>query len=157
MFHGEFVRALPTHFNDAVGDVEVGGGIKHIVVDDFNLTMDDYLDQTSVDRPHLRRGREELEYWLDALGLVDAWRFMNSKTRDFTSPSRKNRLDYCFVTADLLQDHLVSVNHVRDRKWHNEDHLPVEFRLDATTIQCTSRPPWRCPSGCFGMRLCKTT
>ncbi|KAG2767194.1 hypothetical protein PC129_g19273 [Phytophthora cactorum] len=61
MFRGEFVRALPTHFNDAVGDFEVGGGIKHIVVGDFNLTMDDYLDQTSVDRPHLRRGREELE------------------------------------------------------------------------------------------------
>ncbi|KAF4135669.1 Reverse transcriptase (RNA-dependent DNA polymerase) [Phytophthora infestans] len=143
MNRGEYYRALPTGFDADEDDVETGA--KHIVVGDFNLTMDDYLDQTAADRPHLRRGREELEDWLDTLGLVDAWRFMHPEVRDFTSPSRKNRLDYCFVTADLLQDNLISVKHIRDQKWHNEDHIPVAFSLEAKRLQRTGRPPWRCP------------
>ncbi|KAE9058767.1 hypothetical protein PF006_g32063 [Phytophthora fragariae] len=105
--------------------------------------MYNYLDQTSPS-PHLPgMGREDLYEWLDALGLMDAWRFVNPDVRDYTSPTRKNRLDYCFLSVDLLQHHLIK--HVRDRKWHNEDHVSVEIRLQAKFLPKTKRTPWRCP------------
>ncbi|CEG43623.1 Endonuclease/exonuclease/phosphatase [Plasmopara halstedii] len=146
MFRGDFFRALPIHFEAVGREVDTVDNIRHIVVGDFNITMDDYLDQTAANRPHLRRGRDELDEWLGKLGLVDTWRFINPDVRDYTSPSRKNRLDYCFVTADLLQDNLVSVQHVRDRKWHNEDHIPIEVCLVSKPVQRSGRQPWRCPT-----------
>ncbi|KAE9050547.1 hypothetical protein PF002_g33667, partial [Phytophthora fragariae] len=57
--------------------------------------MYNYLDQTSPSPHLLGMGREDLYEWLDALGLMDAWRFVNPDVRDYTSPTRKNRLDYC--------------------------------------------------------------
>ncbi|KAK1928368.1 hypothetical protein P3T76_016159 [Phytophthora citrophthora] len=141
---GEFFRMLPVNFNDAyTGDDEEDRSSMHLVVGDFNTTMDNYLDQASPSQHLPGTGREELCDWLDALGLMDAWRFVNPEERDFTSPTRKNRLDYCFLTVDLLQDHLATVSHVRDRKWHGEDHIPVEFRLQAKFLPRTKRTPWR--------------
>ena len=52
---------------------------------------------------------------------------MNSDSRDYTRPKRKNRLDYSFLSVDLQREHLDKVYHVRDRKWHTKDHIPVEF------------------------------
>jgi exonuclease III len=144
---GEFFRALPTHFDDIYtdGDVDAGRNASHLVVGDFNVTMDNFLDQASSSQLHPGAGREEMCDWLDALGLMDAWRFTHPDERDYTSPTRKNRLDYCFLTVDLLQEHLVTVSHVRDRKWNNEDHIPVEFRLQAKFLPKTTRSTWRCP------------
>ncbi|TDH72015.1 uncharacterized protein CCR75_000122 [Bremia lactucae] len=140
---GDFFRALPVGFN--WNGAEGENDSKHIVLGDFNVTMDNFLDQASPSQLHPGAGREEMCDWLDALGLLDAWRFVNPDTRDYTSPTRKNRLDYCFLTANLLEVHLASINHVRDQKWHNEDHIPVAFRLQAKILPNLKRAPWRCP------------
>ncbi|CAH0474774.1 unnamed protein product [Peronospora belbahrii] len=94
---------------------------------------------------HPGSGREDLCAWMEALDLMDLWRYMHPDTRDCTSPTRKNRLDYCLLTADFVQDHLVEFCHVRDRRWHIEDHIPVEFRLQAKLLRRGRQPPWRCP------------
>ncbi|KAK1946227.1 hypothetical protein P3T76_001780 [Phytophthora citrophthora] len=140
---GEFFRALPTCFNEGDEDEEEDCA-SHIVLGDFNVTMDDMLDQLSPDHK-AGRGCDELTDWLDALGLVDAWRFINPDERDFTSPTRKNRIDYCFLTADLLQYNLDSVTHIKNRTWLREDHVPVEFCLQANFLPRLSKPQWRCP------------
>ncbi|CAH0475295.1 unnamed protein product [Peronospora belbahrii] len=123
----EYFRTLPTEFLDTVPD----RAVRHLVVGDFNVTLDSYLDQKVPSLHHLGSGREDLCAWMDTLDLMDSWRHMHPDTRDFTSPTRKNRLDCCLLTADFVQDHLVDVCHVRDRQWHTEDHIPVEFRLQA--------------------------
>ncbi|GMF39487.1 unnamed protein product [Phytophthora lilii] len=144
---GEFFRSLPTRFDfGAAEDFEDGCGPMHLAVGDFNTTMDNFLDQTSPSLPQPGTGREELCDWLDALGLIDAWRYVNPETRELTSPLRVHRIDYCFLTVDLLQNHLAKVNHVKDRKWHKEDHVPVEFKLQATFLPKMKRAPWRCPT-----------
>ncbi|GMF17593.1 unnamed protein product [Phytophthora lilii] len=51
-----------------------------------------------------------------------------------------------FLTVDLLQNHLAKVNHVKDRNWHKEDHVPVEFKLQAKFLPKMKRAPWRCPT-----------
>uniref|UniRef100_A0AAV1UIZ0 Endonuclease/exonuclease/phosphatase domain-containing protein n=1 Tax=Peronospora matthiolae TaxID=2874970 RepID=A0AAV1UIZ0_9STRA len=104
---GEFFRLLPTVFDGFDMDCSV----KHIVVGDFNVTLDNYLDQKLPGLHHPGTGREDLHAWLDALGLMDSWRHMNPDGRDYTSPKRKNRLDYCFLTVDLVQEHLDKVCH----------------------------------------------
>ncbi|RLN02046.1 hypothetical protein BBI17_009493 [Phytophthora kernoviae] len=142
---GEYFRSLPTDFNDDENEDD-DGGIIHLIVGDFNVAMNNFLDQATPSNPHPGRGREDLNNWLDALGVLDAWRFMNPKERDFTGPKRQNRLDYCFMTGDLLQDHLESIRHVRDRKWHKEDHIPVEFRLQAKFLPRLKKDTWRCPT-----------
>ncbi|KAI9914556.1 hypothetical protein PsorP6_007455 [Peronosclerospora sorghi] len=103
----------------------------NLVMGDFNVTLDCHLDQKLPGVHHPSTGRTELRDWLDKLRLIDSWRFMNPDTRDFTIPKRKNRLDCCFLTPEFLQHRLESVRHVRDTKWHNEDHIAVEFRLKA--------------------------
>ncbi|ETO62284.1 hypothetical protein F444_19790, partial [Phytophthora nicotianae P1976] len=146
-YRGEFFRALPTCFfeDERNGETEdEEDTAMHMVLGDFNVTLDDVLDQLSLDHK-AGRGREELNDWLDSFGLVDAWRFINPEERDFTSPTRKNRIDYCFLSAELLQYHLDTVTHVKDRTWLKEDHVPVEFRLQAKCPPRLSRPPWRCP------------
>ncbi|KAG6610171.1 putative pollike protein [Phytophthora cinnamomi] len=86
MHRGEFFRALPTQLDDdAVSEDDEDGDAMHIVLGDFNTTLDTYLDQASPSQHHPGTGREELCDWLDALGLVDAWRFMNPEDRDFTT------------------------------------------------------------------------
>ncbi|KAI9915525.1 hypothetical protein PsorP6_007467 [Peronosclerospora sorghi] len=70
---------------------------------------------------------------------------INPDNRDFTIPKRKNRLDFCFLTPDFPQHRFESVRHVRDTKWHNEDHIAAEFRLKAKILPRCKRQPWQCP------------
>ncbi|KAI9905223.1 hypothetical protein PsorP6_014184 [Peronosclerospora sorghi] len=143
---GDFFRTLPVTFNYTdTNSADLDGGIMHIVLGDFNVTMDPYLDQASPSQHLPGQGRAELSDWLDSLGLVDAWRYSNPDMRDYTSPTRKNRLDYCFLTVNLIQDHLNTICHIRDRKWRCEDHIPVEFSLQAKILPRLKRAPWRCP------------
>ncbi|KAI9917452.1 hypothetical protein PsorP6_012982 [Peronosclerospora sorghi] len=146
---GEFFRALPTVFDDdsTLFDTQdyYDHHVQHLVMGDFNVTLDNHLDQKLPGLHHPGTGRTELRDWLVKLGLIDSWRFMNPDIRDFTIPKRKNRLDYCFLTPDLLQHRLDYIRHVRDMKWHNEDHIAVEFRLKAKILPRSKRQPWICP------------
>ena len=108
--------------------------------------MDNHLDQKLPNLHHPGTVREDIHAWLEALGLMDSWRYMNLDSRDYTRPKHKNRLDYCFLSVDLLQDHLDKVYHVRNRKWYTEDHIPVEFSLQAKIVSRGRPPPWRCPT-----------
>ncbi|KAI9914588.1 hypothetical protein PsorP6_007601 [Peronosclerospora sorghi] len=118
----------------------------HIVLGDFNVTLDSYLDQATPSHHLPAQGRPALRNWLDALGLIDAWRFQHPDVREFTSPTRKNRLYYCLLTVPLIRDHLATINHVRDREWLCEDHTPVEFTLHAKNLPRLKKAPWICPT-----------
>ncbi|KAJ8554730.1 hypothetical protein ON010_g9753 [Phytophthora cinnamomi] len=115
MHRGEFFRALPTQLDeDAISEDDEDGDAMHIVLGDFNTTLDNYLDQASPSQHQPGTDREELCDWPNALGLVDAWRFVNPEARDFTSPPRKHRLGYCFLTVELSQDHLATIAHAQE-------------------------------------------
>ena len=138
----KFSRLLPTVFEG----VDVAGSVQHIVVGNFKVALDNYLDQKL---PNLHLSGTEREYllgWLGALGLMDSWRYIYPDGCAYTSPKRENRLDYCFLSVDRLQDRLDIVCHVRDRKWHTEDHIPVKFRLQAKIVPRGRPPPRRCPT-----------
>ncbi|TYZ67605.1 hypothetical protein PybrP1_009034 [[Pythium] brassicae (nom. inval.)] len=51
----------------------------HIVLGDFNVTLDDNLDQQNPGH-QAGTGREDLRDWLLQLGLLDAWRFQNPES-----------------------------------------------------------------------------
>lgn len=133
---GEFFRALPMSFpSDA----------EHIVLGDFNVTLDDNLDQRNPGH-HAGVGREELRSWLLHLGLLDSWRFQHPTKREYTSPKDRNRIDFCFLSTRLLQDHLQDIQHVIGPKWQHEDHKPVEFTLGSIALPRQTKAPWRCPT-----------
>nr|KAE8916980.1 hypothetical protein PF009_g32699 [Phytophthora fragariae] len=68
----------------------------YLRVVDFNVTMYNYLDQTSPS-PHLPgMGREDLYEWLDALGLMDAWRFVNPTS--VTTPVPRGKIGWTTVS-----------------------------------------------------------
>ncbi|KAI9910855.1 hypothetical protein PsorP6_010815 [Peronosclerospora sorghi] len=93
----EFFHSLPVNFDHTRSDrTSQDEGSFHIVLGDFNVTLDSYLDQATPSHHLPAQGRPVLRNWLDALGLIDAWRFQHPDVREFTSPTRKNRLDYCF-------------------------------------------------------------
>ncbi|KAE9055068.1 hypothetical protein PF010_g32288, partial [Phytophthora fragariae] len=97
MERGNLFWALPVQFDDDYN--EDGGeedGATHIVVSDFNVTMYNYLDQTSPS-PHLpSMGREDLYEWLDALGLMDAWRSVNPTS--VTTPVPRGKIGWTTVS-----------------------------------------------------------
>ena len=71
---------------------------------------------------------------------------MKPDHRDYTSIKRINRLNNCFLTVDLIQEHLNQECHGRDLKWHVEDHIPVKFRLQAKIVPRRWPPPRRFPT-----------
>ncbi|KAI9909488.1 hypothetical protein PsorP6_014954 [Peronosclerospora sorghi] len=143
----EFFHSLPFNFDHTRSDrTSQDEDSFHIVLGDFNVTLDSYLDQATPSHHLPAQGRPALRNWLDALGLIDAWRFQHPDVRECTSPTRKNRLDYCFLTVPLIRDHLATINHVRDREWRCEDHTPVEFTLHAKNLPRLKKAPWSCPT-----------
>ncbi|KAI9913960.1 hypothetical protein PsorP6_006407 [Peronosclerospora sorghi] len=144
----EFFQALPTDLDDYFilfdDSNDCAPTIYHIVIGDLNETIDSHMDQQLPGLHHPGTGCIELTNWLEKLGIIDSWRFINPDTRDFTSTKRNNGLDYCFLTPDFLQHHLKFVRHVRDKKWHNEDHIEGEFWLRTKIVPRGKQPTWRC-------------
>ncbi|KAF0687710.1 hypothetical protein As57867_020504, partial [Aphanomyces stellatus] len=73
----------------------------HLVGGDFNIPLHSTLDTCS---PHPRHGggKQDCVEWLTALGVVDAWRQLNPRTRLYSGPTRANRLDYLFLDHELV-------------------------------------------------------
>lgn len=133
---GEFFRALPLSLDPAA---------HHIVMGDFNVTMNDLLDQR-IPGHHAGVGRDELRDWLLHYGLLDAWRLQHPDTREFTSPKDRNRIDFCFMSASLALAHLQDISHVIGPKFQHEDHKPVDVLLGSVAMQQLKSAPWRCPT-----------
>ena len=111
---------------------------------DLNVGSDPWLDRSSQSDTH-NDGASELQRWMSALNLCDAWRTTFPTSRVFSGPQRRNRIDYCLMSQALFESNLRQVRYVTDRRWHHEDHLPIEFRLESFAYPTQSRLPWRCP------------
>ncbi|CAI5713329.1 unnamed protein product [Peronospora destructor] len=81
-----FYLALPRIFDDST---------VHLVLQDFNTTMDPDLDQAT---PR----------------LIDFWRLENPDKLKFTGPKSKNRIDYCLASIDFYDKFICSSGHVLD-------------------------------------------
>lgn len=135
-----FLESLPTRFPP---------GARHIAVGDFNVPLDPLLDELVPTRHD--QGRDELHSWMIRVGVMDAWRASNPERRQFTGPSRRNRIDYAFLSQSLFDDCLQSISHVTEDRWDHEDHLPVRFELKAPGTPQQSRLPWKCPRWLLGL------
>ncbi|KAF0710898.1 hypothetical protein As57867_005434, partial [Aphanomyces stellatus] len=89
----DFFESLPRNFPPSA---------IHIVMGDFNIPMDRELDAMDAEGNH-HVGRRECMTWLQALGVIDAWRLHHPNARMYSSPRGKNRLDYIFLNERLVQ------------------------------------------------------
>ena len=76
-----------------------------IVGGDFNIVMDNDLDIISGNK-HEANFVDSLKSWSFRMNLIDTWRSFNIDIKDFTwsrfSPFCARRLDYIFISSDLL-------------------------------------------------------
>ncbi|KAH9138172.1 hypothetical protein LEN26_005388, partial [Aphanomyces euteiches] len=113
----------------------------HFVMGDFNLPIDRELDSASGTTQHYT-GRKECMTWLQALGVIDAWRLHHPCQRTYSSPRARNRLDYIFVTTRLVEEtyHDSSYFECPDPT----DHLCHDVRFHYNGIRI-NRPYWKLP------------
>ena len=93
---------------------------KQILIGDFNVTLDPYLDRTNYKMDNHTKGREVINSWLQREEYIDAYRYIYPTTRGFSwrwdgnkgNPSRdlKGRLDHYLVIHDMLEN-LINVNY----------------------------------------------
>nr|CCA27403.1 AlNc14C526G12048 [Albugo laibachii Nc14] len=83
------------------------------------------------------------------LVLIDPWCTTHPTLKEYTGPGRRNRIDYCFLSAALFHDSLSNIAHDHQIKLHFADHLPITFRLQHPEFFKQSRLPWKCPSWLF--------
>ncbi|EFX61361.1 hypothetical protein DAPPUDRAFT_340008, partial [Daphnia pulex] len=128
----EFFEALPRNFP---------ANAKHIVMGDFNLPLDRECD-AKVPSASNHTGRMECVGWLQALGVVDAWRIHHPLARVFSSPRRKNRLDYIFLDEELMRQ-----AYARSEYFSSDlivEHMCHKVILQPI-VQSRSRAYWKLP------------
>ncbi|KAF0710063.1 hypothetical protein As57867_005642, partial [Aphanomyces stellatus] len=113
----------------------------HLVGGDFNIPLHSTLDTCS---PHPRHGggKQDCVEWLTALGVVDAWRQLNPRTRLYSGPTRANRLDYLFLDHELVSQ--LNPKATYDKNDFGGDHLTHTVTLSRSPAP-TTKPYWRLP------------
>ncbi|KAF0716030.1 Aste57867_3066 [Aphanomyces stellatus] len=113
----------------------------HIIFGDFNVTMDREIDLLVPTSNH-HRGRLECMDWLQALGVVDAWRIHHPFERVYSSPKGKNRLDYIFLDVPLMESTYHDANY--SRSTGIAEHLFHTVTLQPTHVPC-GHGYWKLP------------
>ena len=132
-----FFESLPTDFEPDV---------QHIVCGDFNTAIDIELDSARHVR-HNDTSQAELLVWLGHLRVSDAWRVHNPTSRVFSGPlPRVNRLDYVFLSEDLLCQLYGSSKYFKPP--HGGDHL-AHLVVLVPPQQLQGRGYWRFPRYLF--------
>ncbi|KAF0706853.1 hypothetical protein As57867_006669, partial [Aphanomyces stellatus] len=113
----------------------------HLVGGDFNIPLHSTLDTCS---PHPRHGggKQDCVEWLTALGVVDAWRQLNPRTRLYSGPTRANRFDYLFLDHELVSQ--LNPKATYDKNDFGGDHLTHTVTLSRSPTP-TTKPYWRLP------------
>ncbi|TDH72018.1 uncharacterized protein CCR75_000126 [Bremia lactucae] len=130
-----FFQALPRNFDDSA---------YHLVLGDFNITMDSDLDQARSSISYHNNGRPELFDWMITMGLIDFWRLEHPDTKEFTGPKLKNRIDYCLASVTFYDKFIRTSGHVFGSRLGSGDHIPVEFSASSAPIIQT-KAPFKCP------------
>ena len=99
-------RIFLDKFKTDINKISNDFGIANIVaLGDFNVVMDNSLDIIS-GQPHVKSTVEHFNEKINDLLLIDIWRHNNGQRKEFTwsknNPFTARRLDYIFVTDDLL-------------------------------------------------------
>nr|CCA16183.1 AlNc14C19G1963 [Albugo laibachii Nc14] len=76
-------------------------GLQHIVLGDFDVPLNPTLDSSK--QRHSGADIEALPRWTMQMGLTDAWRTTHPYFKEYTGPRRRNRIDYCFLSSELLR------------------------------------------------------
>ena len=120
------------------------GGIAdgHIVMGgDFNQIQDNVLDRTTYNKC-IPKDRQAIHLLMKDLGLVDIWRLINPREKEYTFYSHKHkshsRLDYFLISKSLIE----SIAGCRIGVIALTDHAAVELCL-AAEAQSIKRSRWR--------------
>jgi hypothetical protein len=129
-----FFNSLPTAFPPHA---------LHIVHGDFNIPMDSILDsiQNYVDH---NEGKAEMATWLGHLGVLDAWRLNYPDQRLYSSPTRRNRLDYIFASEALVKYHYNDSSYREFERNVAGDHVTVSLTLQSQH-EFHGKSYWRLP------------
>lgn len=92
------------YINKMIGDISTS---KSIIAGDYNQVVDGVLDKTTYSgvKP---KDRMAIELMMKDLNLVDIWRVINPKEREYTFYSHRHkshsRIDYFLISNNLVQD-----------------------------------------------------
>lgn len=128
-----FFATLPTTFPQEA---------LHVVHGDFNIPMNNLIDSTQLYIDH-NEGKAELVQWLGHLGVIDAWRLHHPDERLYSSPTRRNRLDYVFISDELVRHHHESSYRTFD-KGVAGDHATATLTLKSTH-EIRGKSYWQLP------------
>ena len=117
-----FFHEVSKILGDVDGQIILGG--------DFNQTLDNHLDRSGARTDASPRDRATLDVLREELGLIDIWRLINPKEREYTFYSHSHRsysrIDFFLVAGslvDLVMDCNIGVIAITD-------HAPVELHID---------------------------
>jgi hypothetical protein len=126
----KFFESLPTAFPD---------NAIHIVGGDLNAILDPSVDCINFQNVQVA-ATQACTAWLTALRVVDPWRLHHEHDRIYSSPQRKNRLDYILLSP-LISDQYYRSSIYSDAVF-GSDHLAVQVKLSSSTV-IQRRGPWR--------------
>uniref|UniRef100_A0A6I8S7H8 Reverse transcriptase domain-containing protein n=1 Tax=Xenopus tropicalis TaxID=8364 RepID=A0A6I8S7H8_XENTR len=114
----QFLKILE---NFSKGSIILGG--------DFNMVLNPLVDSSSKKSNISYKGLKEAKKLLADLQLIDVWRAINPKKRDYTHFSKTfavySRIDYIFTSQRWL--HLFTLADIGN--FHTSDHAPVRIRF----------------------------
>ena len=115
--------------NTLIGDME--GQV--ILAGDFNQVMDGMIDKSRFKGEHTPRDRAAIHMLTEDLSLVDAWRLVNPREREYTFYSHchksHSRIDFFLISNTLID----SVVDCKIGAIALSDHATVELHIDLQT------------------------
>ena len=130
---------------------KIGTGNTHqILIGDFNVTLDPYLDKTDykTDHSHMK-GRAIINSWIENEEFIDAFRYLYPESRSYSwqwdgnirmKVDKKARLDMTLVTPSLIN----SIINVEYQFTAASDHASIILEL-GTDIERQGKGTFRAP------------
>ena len=129
-------------FLTIINQINYPTNYSHIVGGDFNTIINPTLDQLHPNH-NILHGTELLHSFINNINLIDTWRTHNGNKKEFTSPKRINRIDYIFVSKDIITNSNFEATH-HQVTHYTTDHLLVNCTI--TQYKITKKAGhWCCP------------
>ena len=127
-----------------------GPRTKQILIGDFNVTLDPYLDRTNYFTDNHVKGREVINSWIEGEEYFDAFRYIYPTSSTYSwrwdgngnhsSKDQKGRLDHCLVTPDLI-DQTINVKY---QYTSATDHASIIIEIE-TEAEAYGKGTFRAP------------
>ena len=129
-------------FLKEINNIQFPEHFSHIIGGDFNTIINPNLDQLHHNQ-NILQGTELLNEFTTKLNVIDTWRTHKGIKKEFTSPKRINRIDYIFISKNIITNSNFEANH-QQVTHYTTDHLLVNCTLTQYKIN-KKAGHWCCP------------